>query len=1589
MGSHHQPDQADRASRAAEPSPSADREQLLRIFTDRLFSHQPSHLTDVQRNELAVGGFEFFAERTEPIKIEIRAATRDGADEIIIETCMLDCPFIVDSIREYFYELDVSVVVMLHPVMSVARDPQGRIVSIEQHRRDEVRESFIHAELVLAAGVPGPAEIERDLHQVLDEVWRATADFAAMTARAMEICEQTAPSREFVEIRDFLRWLVQGGFVFLGARRYRTAKSTDGAMEFAADPSSDVGILRDGGIHSRFTKAHPVDDLDPTWRRLLLENSPLIIGKSHGHSRVHRRVAMDDITIRRAGPGNTLLFDRFLGLFTSKAYVEEAEHVPVLRAKLAEIIAAEGAIPGSHDYKELVAAFNSFPKEELFRATTAELRHQVRLILEFNEQSSVRLSIQSDPERGHAIALVVLKREQFSPEVRARIQELLGKRFGGPLVYYYLAMGEARTARMHFCFSAPPPAAAILPELEQEVARIARGWNDRLQDKLVGKYGATRGNELARRWARAFDADYQAANSIDQAAADIAHIDALLSRGDGVEVTVDPPDHEASPAQIRMYEIGAAPLLSDVMPRLQNFGLRVISEDAHEIACDRNGTNQPVFVQIFRVNNADLKPGMDRFTADAIADALRAVSAGIAEDDPLNALTISARLVWRDVAMLRTLVAAAFQMGLAPARPALIRVMVSNPGLAGALIEFFKARLDPDRNGPADEADRMRAKYLDQLAGVDAIADDRAARALLSLADAAVRTNFFVPPPAPDPYIAVKFESAKILNLPDVAPLYEIHVVSPRMAGCHLRAGKIARGGIRYSDRPDDYRVEILDLMKTQTVKNAIIVPIGSKGGFIVKSGGKTPARNDVVAAYKSLIRGMLDLTDNLIDDKVSHPPGLKVLDGNDPYLVVAADKGTAAFSDIANALALERQYWLGDAFASGGEHGYDHKALGITARGAWESAKRHLREMGRDPERGVPITVVGVGDMSGDVFGNGMLQSRNLKLIAAFDHRHIFIDPDPDPAASFNERRRLFELPASQWSDYDARLISSGGGVFRRGQKRIELSPQARSALGCDQDALDSESLIRAILRAPVDMLYNGGIGTYVRAASETDAQVGDHANDSCRVTADELRTRIVVEGGNLGLTQNARIAYALKGGRINTDAIDNSAGVDCSDHEVNLKILLEPAVIRGGLAPGQRNRVIADCANQIADSVLRDNRDQALSLSLEQRRSIAQADAFREHLSAIELRGIVRIQNAVLPPADDLRQRWVTHPGLTRPELAPLTAYTKIELKARLEDAAFIDDPYLVDAFLKPYFSPDIAARMAADLPVHRLRHQIITTRIVNELIDLGGSIFVFSLDRDHGAEAEEAVRAWIISAGVLDLRMRSDRLRAATASLDANSELSAFNALSEAVRRVSGWMLARGDSGPIGPIVDRIRPQYELLSTEFESALAGSERERYEQIYRDLRTTVQHEAVAHDLARLAIADHLLAVLALSFERNLPPMAVAQAYFGMSAAFDFAAVEKALGAIDGDQWARRAARDIELELGATRLELCELALSGNDGCAGVVEHLKELRPREFAVAERTLAEVKAISHPSVPALQVAVRWLTRLARTRWRPGA
>ena len=1105
---------------------------------------------------------------------------------------------------------------------------------------------------------------------------------------------------------------------------------------------------------------------------------------------------------------------RFIGLFTSAAYAEDSGSIPLLRVKLAEILEASGVRQGSHDYKETITIFNSLPKEQLFLESAEEVGRDIRAILDSYGRGQVRVAVREDPLRRGVSVLVIIARDRFSGAVRKQIEAGLVAAYRGEVLNYHLAMGEGDQARLHFYIGADAASVSAVSESELEVlvAGIIRTWADRVREGLERTSTPEEAARLAEYYGEALSREYQAAAEPDIAVDDVLELERLLEDEESISIRLT--NHPASEAvagvqgatELKVFLRSSRLILSDFMPILENAGLRVLAMKPYEVG--RDGEPEAL-IYVFAVQDSAAERLDVGETSARLSATLLAARAGDAISDPLNALVVTAGLTWRQVDVLRGFAGYAFQRGSVPSRAALRTALVQYPGIARELFELFEVKFDPStdrsREERLDAAEDIRRAFHASLRGVALLADDRALRGLEEVISSAVRTNFYRRGGSEPthrsggvPYISYKFLVGQLENSPPTELLFEVWVHSSRMEGIHLRGATVARGGIRWSDRPDDFRTEILGLVNTQMVKNAVIVPGGSKGGFVTRV---TPADREESyaegkAQYQTLIRGLLDITDNLVDGQVETADAVVSYDPPDPYLVVAADKGTATFSDVANGVSGDYGFWLDDAFASGGSNGYDHKAVGITARGGWECVRRHFREKGKDIQK-EPFTVAGIGDMSGDVFGNGMLLSEQIRLIAAFDHRHVFIDPDPDPAPTYEERKRIFELGRSSWEDYDTSLLSEGGMIIPRGAKEVELSPQARKALGIKDDEVapsDGEALIRAVLRAPVELLWNGGIGTYVKSSSESHADAGDPANDAVRLDVEELRCDVIGEGGNLGLTQRARVEYALSGGRINTDALDNSGGVDMSDHEVNLKILLAPAVQSGTLTEDERNELLEELTEGVAELVLENNRSQSLAISLDERRSKESLDDFRDLMYALEKAGELDRTAEQLPSADVLAERRGRGLAMARPELCVLLAYAKLRLKSQLLAGRLPDDPATYSYLLGYFPAKAIRAAGEGSLDGHRLRREIITAEVTNDLVDLMGSGFVTRVMRDTGAEAEEVVRAWLVASRLADHRALLGQMATQSTSLAARVSYRWLLALSRVLERTTRWVLQK---------------------------------------------------------------------------------------------------------------------------------------------------------------------------------------------------
>ncbi|MBA2636792.1 MAG: NAD-glutamate dehydrogenase [Solirubrobacterales bacterium] len=1353
----------------------------------------------------------------------------------VVEVVIDDMPFLVDSASMELSRLGSDIHLLIHPVMRIRRDARGEVVRVVAPERPaqegEVAESLIHIELDRHTEAAELDALRERLLEVFGEVRAAVEDWPAMRGRAQELIaelREPAPSLdrdELAEASALLAWMDDRHFIFLGFREYELV-SEAGEDRLRALEGSGSGILREaaGRRRSGFTK------LTRRAAALAREPHPLVLTKANARSTIHRPAHLDYVGVKRFGPeGDVVGERRFLGLYTTTAYHSAAREIPVVRRKVEAVLSRAAFPPGSHAEKALVEILENYSREELFQITEDELFDVAMGILALGERQRVRVFTRRDRYERFLSCLIFLPRDRFNTRNRERIQEMLREAFDAESVDFELRLSESVLVRILFTVRVRP---GELPphdpgEIEGRIVEATRSWADDLQDALLEEAGEEQGNALLRRYGRAFPAGYRDDWVARSAVADIRRIE-RLAEGEPLALSLYRPlEAPAGSLRCKLYRRGEPLALSEVLPVFESTGLRVRDERPYKVS---PAGGSPTWIYDFGLDYApDTELDVDEVRA-RFHDAFIRVWRNEVENDGFNGLVLRAGLGWRDVTVLRAIARYLRQVGIAFSDRYMEQALMEHPHVAAALVTLFRARFDPARKRNPEEAEALVREIEAAIDAVDSLDEDRILRSFLTVAGAMLRTNYFQPDAGGGlkPYLSFKLDPSRVPLVPEPRPRYEIFVHSPRVEGVHLRGGTVARGGLRWSDRREDFRTEILGLMKAQMVKNALIVPLGAKGGFVVKRppDGPEALREEVLTCYRWFIDGLLDLTDTVVEGRVTPPPNLVRHDENDPYLVVAADKGTATFSDIANGIAQEYGFWLGDAFASGGSAGYDHKAMGITARCAWESVKRHFRELGTDIQS-ADLTAVGIGDMSGDVFGNGMLLSEHIKLLGAFDHRHVFLDPDPDPATSLAERRRLFELSRSSWADYQRSLISEGGGVWSRTAKSIPLTEPAQRTLAIEADRLTPSELIRALLRAPVDLLWNGGIGTYVKASAESNADVGDKANDAVRVDAAELRSRVVGEGGNLGLTQRGRIQFALAGGRINTDAIDNAGGVNCSDHEVNIKILLDAVVADGELTVKQRNRLLADMTDAVAERVLRGSYLQTQALSLALAQAPAMLDVHDRLMRSLEQAGRLDRGLDALPDAEVIGERRAARAGLTQPELAVLLAHSKIALYAALLDSDLPDDPALLGE-LAGYFPPPLPERYGDRLEGHPLRREIVATRITNGIVDRAGITFAFRLQEDTGAEPADIARAYAVARDAYGMRDFWAQVEALDAQIRASTQMAMLLEARRLIERATRW-LVRNRPRPvdIGAEIERFAGGAAAVADALPEVLVSAER------------------------------------------------------------------------------------------------------------------------------------------------------------------
>ncbi len=1436
----------------------------------------------------------------------------------VVEVVVDDMPFLVDSLTMELSRQLRDVHVVIHPGFDVVRDITGVLQSVQpvpdgslEPAVEAVRESWMHVEIDRLPEGDDPDAIVDDIQRVLRDVREAVEDWGKMHAQVEAVVadlRSDPPPLDPEEVRqaaELLEWLADEHFTFLGFKEYKLEES-DGDDFLRAVPGTGLGILRaDQEMSESFGR------LPEAVKAKAREKTLLVLAKANSRATVHRPAYLDYVGVKTFDANGEVDGERrFLGLLASAAYTESLMRIPLIREKSKEVLKRSGFDPRSHAGKALMDTLETYPRDELLHTPVDELAPMAEAAMSARERRAVRMFIRRDTYGRYVSVLVYLPRDRYNTGVRERFERILQDQLHGESIEFTVRINESTTARVHFVVHLPKASSdsPTLPEvdtsdLERRLTEASRSWRDDFTQAVIAEYGEEVGTILGATATplgllpEAYKEDYSART----AAVDLGRLEAIRpDSSDGAGLDLSLYEHlDAGPgeARLKVYRIGAPLSLSEVLPMLSSMGVEVVDERPYEL----EGLERPSMVYEFGLRYGEHLPDGSR---ELFQDALRAVWDGFNEIDGFNCLVLGAGLTWRQATVLRAYAKYMRQSNSPFAQDYIEDALRGNVDITRHLVALFEARFDPAGGGPAAE-EHVEKKILAALDDVASLDHDRILRSYLIHIKATLRTNYFqearpdeAESSGPHTYMSFKLEPSVIPDLPQPRPKFEIFVYSPRVEGVHLRFGPVARGGLRWSDRRDDFRTEVLGLVKAQMVKNTVIVPVGAKGGFFCKQ-LPDPSDRDAwlaegIACYKTFICGLLDITDNLVDGETVPPRGVLRHDSDDSYLVVAADKGTATFSDIANGVSQDYGFWLGDAFASGGSVGYDHKAMGITARGAWVSVQRHFRERGIDCQT-EEFTAVGIGDMSGDVFGNGLLCSETTRLVAAFDHRDIFLDPGPDAAASYAERRRLFDLPRSSWQDYDKTLISEGGGVFPRSLKSVPLNDAVRGSLGIDAsvERMTPAELMKAILQAPVDLLWNGGIGTYVKGEDETHADVGDKANDAIRVNGSALRARCVGEGGNLGLTQAGRIEYVLhggdaggaseEGGRINTDFLDNSAGVDTSDHEVNIKILLDRVVKNGDLTAKQRNSLLAEMTDEVGELVLRDNYEQNLAIANGVAHATSLLHVHEDFMRRLEQAGTLDREIEGLPSRREVRRRLDRGQGLTPPELAVLMAWTKIVLADELLAGDLPDDPYL-DLDLKAYFPTPMRTQFKAQIEAHPLRREIIVTQVVNDLVNGAGMTYWPRLADETGASVADLTRANFVAREIYASLPMRDELKSYDNQLDARVQTSLRIQMRTLVERASRW-LVNNRRPPLdsSATVEQFAAPVQATMARLPDLMSGRELEAFQERQASYERRGVPEELARRVAVLEPAYMLLGVVEVALREGLDPEAVARLHFAL----------------------------------------------------------------------------------------------------------
>lgn len=1367
----------------------------------------------------------------------------------IVEVLHKDVPFLVDSIRMELNRREMSIHFINHAVMHVERNAKGDLdLNSPLSATGSPCEAIIYVEVDRHSDEKELSELAASLKDILDEVTLVVEDFPDITRCCEEAIGWMKNSKGPFNKKDisesviFMEWLLNDHFTFLGCEDIAIEKKADKTVA-VRDKESVLGLFK--------KELHGPDhviigDLSEGMQALILAPQLIALTKSGRRSRIHRPTYPDYITVKQVDEnGQVIGGRRFLGMFTSNVYTENSFNIPIVRNKTKQVIERSGLNAGSHHSKELQHILEVYPRDELFHTDVDHLTRTAIGILNIQERRRTHIFIRQDQLNKFLSCLIYVPRDLYNTELRQKMQNILVDAFNPEDIEFTTYFSESILARTLFTLKLNPSDVVEYDEkrIEKDIQGVARSWQDDLMAALVEGLGEEKGNRYFQMYRHAFGASYREEFLPRTAVVDIQHIMSMKDKNDVAMSLYRNVADAGSDFKFKLYNPEKLLPLSDVIPILENLGLRVIGEHPYGI---HRADGKQFWVHDFSMvytfsDNIDLHESKEKFQ-----DAFRAIWFGKAENDSFNRLLLGAHLGWREVALLRAYARYMKQIRFGISESFIADTLCKYPALASFIVRYFVTRFSLVKTQVSTRQkhlEKLDAQFTELLDQVESINEDRIFRRYIELISATVRTNFFQKEADGElkRYFSFKLSPREITDIPLPRPLFEIFVYSPRVEGVHLRGGKVARGGLRWSDRFEDFRTEVLGLVKAQQVKNSVIVPVGAKGGFIAKQlpeGDRDAFLAEGIECYKTFISGLLDITDNLIEGEVVPPEQVIRFDDDDPYLVVAADKGTATFSDIANGIAQERHFWLGDAFASGGSVGYDHKKMGITAKGAWVSVQRHFRELGLDVQK-ESITVIGIGDMAGDVFGNGMLRSEYIKLVAAFNHMHIFIDPNPDDVkASFKERERLFNLPRSSWKDYDQKLISKGGGIFNRSAKSIEISPEMKARFNIQKDRLSPNDLIHVLLQAPVDLIWNGGIGTYVKASSESHAAAGDKSNDNLRINGDQLHAKVIGEGGNLGITQRARVEYALTSkGASFTDFIDNAAGVDCSDHEVNIKILLNGLVHAGDLTVKQRNEFLESMTDQVSELVLKNNYRQTQAIALAYREAKTRIDEYKRLMNDLERQKKLNRELEFLPSDEELEERKNQKKGLTRPELSVLISYTKGDLKELLNTDEISQDEYLAKS-VENAFPETLIKRFPEALYGHQLRSEIVATQLANEMVNRMGITYVNRMRDSTGADINAIVKAYVAARDVFRMNELWQKIEALDYKVSSDIQESMMAALMRLVRRASRWFLRnRRRELNIAEEVERFRDRAAGISARLSDLLAGEGKQVWQNYYDKL--------------------------------------------------------------------------------------------------------------------------------------------------------